>query len=191
MSKKGVQTTKSVSSVDEVIENHDYDGIQEFDNDLPPWWLYGFYGTIIFAVVYLVIHHVTNNMPLQDAEYQAEIAEASKLYKDVDEEYTAISTDEIALSEAEGLFKKNCAACHGQLAEGTAIAPNLTDEYWLHKGGINDVYKTIKYGVVEKGMKSWKSDFNNEQIYNISSYVLSLQGTNPPNAKEPQGEKYE
>ncbi|PHS64740.1 MAG: hypothetical protein COB00_11345 [Alcanivorax sp.] len=100
-------------------------------------------------------------------------------------------SDPAILANAESVFKKNCAVCHGQVAEGTSIAPNLTDEYWLHKGTINDVYKTIKYGVVEKGMKSWKSDFSNEEIYNIASYVLSLQGSNPPNAKEPQGDKAE
>ena len=184
-------TNKSKKSIDEIIEDHDYDGIQEFDNDLPPWWLYGFYGTIIFAVAYLVIYHVTESMPLQDDEYKTEIAEAAKLYKNVDENYAAATTDEAALKDAEALYKKNCIACHGALGEGNAIGPNLTDEYWLHKGGINDVVKTIKYGVVEKGMKSWKSDFNNKQIYDIASYVLSLQGSNPPNAKEPQGDKAE
>ncbi len=172
---------------DEVLEDHDYDGIKEYDNDLPPWWVYMFYLTFAFAVAYISVYHVFKVKPLMYGEYQEEVEAAEKLYANVDLEYDAPSTDEAVLSESKSLFVQNCAACHGQLGEG-GVGPNLTDKAWLHGGNVNKIYNTIKYGFEEKGMKSWKNEFSNQQIYGLSSYILSIQGTNPPNAKEAQGE---
>ena len=97
--------------------------------------------------------------------------------------------DATAIEKGAAIFKGNCATCHGQLGEGGA-GPNLTDEYWIHGGGIKNVFKTIKYGVPAKGMIAWQSQFSPSQMQKVSSYVLSLQGSNPPNAKSPQGPKY-
>ena len=87
-------------------------------------------------------------------------------------------------------YKTNCAVCHGVNGEGNVVGPNLTDDHWLHKGSIKDIFKTIKYGVPEKGMKSWAADFSPLQIAQLASYVKSLHGSNPPNAKEKQGELF-
>lgn len=171
-------------------EEHDYDGIQEYDNDLPPWWVAGFYVTIIFAVVYLFAFEVMGWGPTQEEEYQKEIAMAEIKYANVDLVYEGPTADEAALAEAQELFVKNCKACHKEDGRGE-VGPNLTDEFWKHGGSINDMYHTIKYGVVEQGMKAWKNDFSNEQIYNLASYITTLDYVaEKDGGKAPEGDKY-
>jgi cytochrome c oxidase cbb3-type subunit 3 len=181
---------------DEVMEGHDYDGIEEFDNDLPPWWKYSFYATIFFGAVYLIYYHVSDVGKLSDAEYQHEMAIAAQMSAASGEDDPNKPTDYQPLTAAgditsgKDLYMQNCAACHGSAAEGK-VGPNLTDEFWLHGGEVNKVFKTVKYGVVSKGMVAWQKKLSNKQILQVSSYILSLQGSKPANAKEPQGEKYE
>ena len=107
----------------------------------------------------------------------------------VDENNANMLTDESSLSSGKSIYMANCIACHGKDGEGT-IGPNLVDDYWLHKGGIKDIFKTIKYGYPEKGMKSWQQDLPAKSINDVASYIKSLRGTNPPNAKEKQGDLY-
>jgi cytochrome c oxidase cbb3-type subunit 3 len=179
---------------EEVDTGHDYDGIRELDNKLPPWWLYGFYGTILFACVYLWRYHVSHTAPLSGEEYaisvqKADAAKAEYLKKTaslVDETTVKQLTGADELEAGQKIFESTCFACHGKAGEG-GVGPNLTDEYWLHGGSIQDVFKTIKYGWPDKGMKSWKDDFSPSQIAQLASYVRSLQGTHPANAKAPQG----
>lgn len=176
---------------------HEYDGIRELDNRLPPWWLYGFYVSIIFAGVYLWRYHVSHTAPLpaeelQIAMTQAEAEKAEYLKKsanNVDENTVKRLTDAADLASGEKVFTQNCAACHGKAGEGI-VGPNLTDDYWLHGGGIKDVFKTIKYGWVEKGMRSWKDELSPVQIAQVASYIKSIHGSNPPNPKPQQGELY-
>lgn len=177
---------------------HDYDGIRELDNRLPPWWLYGFYLTIIFAGIYLWRYHVSHTAPSSGEEYQLAVqaAEAKraeflkKAANNVDEntvKYLQASED---LAAGQKIYATTCFPCHGKLGEG-GVGPNLTDDYWLHGGGMKEIFKTIKYGVPEKGMKSWKDDYSPVQLAQLSSYIKSLKGTNPPNAKAPQGPIYQ
>jgi len=177
---------------DELLD-HDYDGIHEFDNDLPPWWKYGFYLTIVFAFVYIGYYHVAKSGQLQGAEYEQEMAQAALMVSaDADDPNKLTTYQPLAtpadLSSGKTLFATNCAPCHGQNAEGK-VGPNLTDEYWLHGGEVNHVYKTVKFGITSKGMVAWKGKLSGKQILQVSSYILSLQGSKPANAKEPQGEK--
>ncbi|HEV2353540.1 MAG TPA: cbb3-type cytochrome c oxidase N-terminal domain-containing protein [Puia sp.] len=173
---------------------HDYDGIRELNNRLPPWWLYGFYLTIVFAGVYLWRYHVAHSAPLPAEEYQiavreAEVRKAAFLKataNNVDENTVKLLTDKSDLDAGKAIFQGVCFACHGMNGEG-GVGPNLTDKYWLHGGSVGDVFKTIKYGWPDKGMKSWKDDYSPQQIAQLASYVKSLSGTNPPNAKAPQG----
>jgi cytochrome c oxidase cbb3-type subunit III len=181
----------------EVMTDHEYDGIRELDNNLPPWWIYGFYGTIIFAFVYLFDYHVFGTSPLQLEEYKTELAEAEleknsrlkEVAASVDEETVIALTDAAALASGKDLYVGNCAACHGQGGEGL-VGPNLTDVYWIHGGGIKNVFKTIKYGVPEKGMIAWQTQLNPESMQKVASYILTLQGTKPANPKDPQGEEW-
>lgn len=177
---------------------HDYDGIRELDNRLPPWWLYGFYVTIIFAAVYLWRYHVSESAPLSAQEYQIAVQKAEeekaaylkKTANNVDETNVKLLTDATALDDGKSVFQKNCSACHGQAGEGT-VGPNLTDDYWLHGGSVVDIFKTVKYGWPEKGMRSWKEDLSPVQIAHVASYIKSLHGSNPANGKEKQGELYQ
>ena len=181
-----------------VLMDHDYDGIKELDNNLPPWWVWGFYGTIVFAFVYLVIYHITGTSPLQGEEYkisvkqaEVEIAEYMKnSANNVDENTVKLLTSADDLKAGEEIFQSICKTCHGAKGEGNKIGPNLTDNYWLHGGSIKDIFKTIKYGWPDKGMQSWKEQYSPMQIAQLTSYINSLKGTNPANAKEPQGELY-
>lgn len=176
---------------------HNYDGIRELDNKLPPWWLYGFYATIIFAGIYMWRYHVSHSAPSSEQEYQIAMAKAEqqkeeylkKSAANVDENTVKLLTNSADLQAGGTVYQSSCAACHGKAGEGM-VGPNLTDEYWLHGGSIKDVFKTIKYGVPEKGMKSWKEDFSPKQLAQLTSYIKSLKGTNPPNGKEKQGELY-
>jgi len=176
--------------------DHEYDGIQELDNHLPPWWKWLFYGTIVFAVVYLFIFVTTDSMD-QYKIYDKKVAQAEEakaaylatLSNNVDETNVEFTTDPANLALGAELYIANCATCHGELGEGK-IGPNLTDEYWIHGGDIVDVFKTVKYGIANK-MIAWESQLLPGQMSDVSSYVLSLKGTNPPNPKEPQGEIYE
>ena len=178
-----------------VMTDHEYDGIRELDNNLPPWWKYGFYLTIVFSLVYLISYHVTRSSPLQLKEYQTELAEAEaskasqlkSVAASVDENtVTPLPAPAIIASGME-IFKGNCASCHGQSGEG-GVGPNLTDEFWINGGGINNIFKVIKYGVPAKGMISWQQALKPEAIQKVASYIVTLAGTKPANAKAPQGE---
>lgn len=173
---------------------HSYDGIRELDNRLPPWWLYGFYACIIFSVVYLWRYHVSHSAPLSGEEYQLAVQDAAvkraaylvKAANNVDESTVQLLSSASDLGSGQKIFETACFACHGKQGEG-GVGPNLTDGYWLHGGSVQAIFKTIKYGVAEKGMKSWKDDYSPAQIAQLASYIHSLKGTNPPNGKAPQG----
>jgi cytochrome c oxidase cbb3-type subunit 3 len=177
---------------------HNYDGIRELDNRLPPWWLYGFYICIIFAGVYLWRYHVSHTAP-SSLEELAIVMEKAELEKEnylkkaannVNENTVTYLSDATSLEAGKKIFVTACAACHAADGGGT-VGPNLVDDYWLHGGSISDIFKSIKYGWPEKGMKSWKDDYSPAQIAQITSYIKSLKGTKPGTPKEPQGELYE
>ncbi len=188
---------KPLSEEKSLIIEHDYDGIQELNNPTPAWFMALFYVTIAFAVVYIAVFHVFKTRPLQDEEYAIEMKQAEKEKEAflansanrVDETTVTLTADGNVLTAGQTIFKNNCAACHGDKGQGI-VGPNLTDKYWLHGGKINDVFKTIKYGVQAKGMPNWDKQLTPKQISEVANYVKSLYGTNPPGAKEPQGDEY-
>lgn len=188
---------KSIEEEASIDTGHSYDGIRELNNVTPPWFIAGFLLSILFAIVYLYRYHVAESAPLQIEEYTIAVAEAKVKQAEylktqannVDESSVVfLGADGIAAGQA--LFATNCVACHGDKGQGASVGPNLSDNYWLHKGSIQDIFKSIKYGWQEKGMKSWKDDFSPNQIAQLTSYIYSLKGSNPAGAKEPQGELF-
>ena len=189
---------KSVEEEDEIILDHNYDGIKELDNSLPPWWLYLFYATMIFGVIYLVRYHVLDG-DTPEMEYQKAVAQARieiNKYKAtapdlITAENVELLTDEASLKRGRAVFNLNCASCH--LADGGgSIGPNLTDEYWILGGGIKNVFTTVSNGGRSgKGMVPWNKTLKSADIAKVSSYIISLQGTTPAKPKAPQGEKWE
>lgn len=183
---------------------HDYDGIKELDNEVPVWWKWGFVISLVFGIVYMYSYHIAKTKPLQQAELamdmeQAAILQAAYLEKsanNVDENTVKmLGADDIAAGKELYIKPGACATCHAEngsaIVNGASgIGPNLTDDYWLHKGDIKAIFYSIKYGWPEKGMKAWKEDYSPVQIAQISSYVMSLKGTNPQPAKEKQGELF-
>lgn len=187
---------KQVDDEGQLLLDHDYDGIKELDNNLPPWWVYLFYVTIIFAVIYLVRFDIlgadNQEMELKKemAQAQIDIAEYKKTAPDLmDEKTVTLLTDPADLAAGKAIFTTNCAACH-RADGGGQIGPNLTDDQWILGGGIKNVFHTITNGGRDgKGMIAWsKSGLKPKDIQLVSSYVLSLKGTNPPNPKAPEGE---
>jgi cytochrome c oxidase cbb3-type subunit 3 len=179
--------------------DHNYDGIKELDNHLPPWWKWLFYGTVAWSVIYLFVFHISGSLPLSGDEYQNEVAfaeeqarklKASRPQAEVDENSLAFTLDSISfISNGKTVFMdNNCGSCHRNDGGGNAIGPNLTDGYWLHGGHIRNVFSTIKNGVVEKGMPAWGKSLSPQQVRDVTFFVLSLKGTEPANAKGPQGE---
>lgn len=186
---------------DRYIGGHNYDGIRELDNRMPRWWLYLFYLTIVFAVVYLLGYHVTNWWPNQNAEYAIDSTEVAALkqtkpQQNIDLESMVPLTAPQDLALGEDTYKKICSACHAAEGQGL-VGPNFTDQYWIHGDtvtntiGMKNLYKVVVDGVIEKGMIPYKDQLSPQQIQQVLSYILTLQGTNPPNPKAPQGKKYD
>ncbi len=197
INRKYVNDAIPVEREADVLLDHDYDGIKELDNNLPPWWKYGFYLTIIVSVIYLVQYHVVGKGSVQLNEYNEQLAEA-ELQKQERLKETASMVDETtvtqlsesgAITEGQKIFTEKCIVCHGKSGEGN-VGPNLTDDYWLHGGQIKDIFKVIKYGVTSKGMLAWQGQLSPVQIQQVSSYIKSIHNTNPPNAKAPQGDLF-
>jgi cytochrome c oxidase cbb3-type subunit 3 len=195
-----LNNTKSVDATSEAHVNlgHDYDGIGELDNPTPPWWQWGFVLSVVFAVVYLWVYFVSHSAPNQIKELELANVKAEEQIKTylassankIDENTVTLLEDATEIAAGKKIFTSSCAPCHGSEGGGV-VGPNLTDNYWLHGGTIHDIFKTIKNGVPEKGMKSWKDDFTPKQIAQLASFIISLKGTNPANPKEPQGDLIE
>ncbi|MCL4640960.1 MAG: c-type cytochrome [Olivibacter sp.] len=190
-----VMGLRPLSEEEDLVINHAYDDIRELDNPTPAWFMGLFYATMVFGVVYLSVYHVFGWGMNQDDEYKKEMRVAEQERKtylasqvdNVDENSIEVDKSPEVIAEGKAIFDQNCIACHGAVGEG-GIGPNLTDNYWLHGASIKDVFKTIKRGVPDKGMIAWEQQLSPSKIAQVANYILSLQGTNPPNAKAPQGD---
>lgn len=191
---------------DQIHENHqDNDGIQEYDNPLPNWFVTLFYGCIVFAVLYVGYYTgygkalakaggVGQNLSASGAEYLLTIKHQEKMEglrkpKEMDEvEFGEFLKAPASISGGETVFKSNCLACHGAEGQGV-VGPNLTDEYWLHGGKPAAILASISNGYPDKGMPSWKPVLGEEKVRLVTAYVISLRGHQLANPKAPQGSK--
>lgn len=176
---------------DELLDSN-YDGIKEFDNDLPKWWIILFYLTIIFGLVYFVYFTFGPGLS-SDQRLSAELEAIKQLQKSLPVEAKSSAEDLLKLvkqperlEKGRLVYEGKCAACHAPLGQGL-VGPNLTDNYWLHGGKITDIKNVIEVGVLEKGMLAWKGLLTPEEIDEVTAFVFSLKGSNPPDAKAPQG----
>ncbi|MEO7265267.1 MAG: cbb3-type cytochrome c oxidase N-terminal domain-containing protein [Ferruginibacter sp.] len=196
LDKKIFTRAVAVEREEDILLDHNYDGIKELDNALPPWWKYGFYISIAAAFIYMFHFHVLGSGKNPTEEYQAEMASAqlqmeaynAKNVDRVDENNFTMPTA-VQIASGKDIFIASCFACHGKLGEGGA-GPNLTDDYWIHKGSFKDVYLSIKHGYPDKGMQAWDKNFSPKEIVNLAGYIKSIRGTNPPNAKAAQGDLF-
>ena len=187
--------TESLDNEGQLLLDHDYDGIKELDNNLPPWWVYLFYACILFGVVYMVRYEVLGadnqemELTKEVAQAKIDIAEYMKTAPDMmDEKTVTLLTDPADLAAGKEIYTTNCAACHRADAGGQ-IGPNLTDDKWILGGGIKNVFHTLVNGGRDgKGMISWKGTLKPKEMQKVASYILSLKGSNPPDAKAPEGE---
>lgn len=187
--------TQPIENEEAIVLDHDYDGIKELDNNLPPWWVYLFYACIVFAAVYLVRFEImggdNQEMELQKelAQAKIDVAEYMKTAPDLmDEKTVTLLTDPAELEIGKTIFTNNCAACH-RADGGGQIGPNLTDDQWILGGGVKNLFHTITNGGRDgKGMIAWKGTLKPKEIQKVASYILSLKGSNPADAKAPEGE---
>ncbi|MFC4740751.1 cbb3-type cytochrome c oxidase N-terminal domain-containing protein [Flavobacterium ponti] len=196
---KKLTRSKTIEQEADVMLDHDYDGIKELDNVLPPWWVYLFYGCIVFAFVYLIRFHIVGDYT-QEEEYLAEVAQADKdiaaynLIKPdpVNVDNVVLLTDAGSIAEGKNIFTaNNCISCHGSNLEG-GIGPNLTDKNWINGGDVKNLFTVISEGSTNNPvMAPWKAVIKPTEIQKVASYILSMQGTNPANAKDPEGEIWE
>ncbi len=178
----------------DIMLDHDYDGIRELDNALPPWWKYGFYITIFVAIFYILKFEVWHTGMNPTEEYNTEMAEAkaetdaylASMKENVDEK-TVVMLDAAGIATGKTLYTKTCVACHSPNGGG-GVGPNLTDNYAIHGATIQDIFKTIKYGYPDKGMQAWQSNFSPVEMQQLASYVKSLVNTNVAEGKAPQGD---
>jgi len=186
-----------ISQEADILMDHNYDGIKELDNHLPPWWKALFYITMIWGALYLMVYHVLHWMPLSDEEFTQEIAQADRESEIrmlgtghvIDENTVESTEDPLLLANGASIFKTHCVVCHADDGGG-GVGPNMTDAYWIHGGSIKNLFWVIKNGVPAKGMISWENQLSPEDIRDVASYILTLQGTSPVNPKAAQGELY-
>ncbi len=175
---------------------HEVDGIEEYDNKLPNWWLYTLYGSIVFGFGYWFVYQTAGFADLPGAEYQAEMAKAAAAQAATikaagvmtPEALTALSKDRGTVEQGKSVFKQTCAACHRDDGGGV-VGPNLTDEFTLHGAAPDKIYKVIMHGVPDKGMPAWGPQLGPDRVQAVTAYVLTLRGTNVGGGKPPQGER--
>jgi len=184
-----------IGKEEDIMTDHDYDGIKELDNVLPPWWLYGFYITIAIGIFYYIQVFTNAEQYSQKEEFAAEVEKGRlevEAYKKANPELfrtdIKLLTDATSLEEGKKVWTTYCVACH--MADGGGgIGPNMTDDKWILGGGMEKIFHTISEGGRPgKGMVSWKSVIKIEQRQQVASYVITLQGTTPANPKAAEGD---
>jgi cytochrome c oxidase cbb3-type subunit 3 len=185
------ETESRAPNSDQLLD-HEYDGIREYDNPMPAWWVNIFWGSFVFALGYLFHYHVSGNGTSIAAGHAAEVAEAAQvqakraLAETVSEDgLHKLMLDSSLMAEAKAIFGQRCMPCHGDQGQGV-IGPNLTDDHWLHGDTLLDIHKTVSEGVLAKGMPSWRMQLSAVQVRELAAYVGTLRGKNLP-GKAPEG----
>ncbi len=194
---KSANSFKPMEQETVILTSHEYDGIRELDNNLPPWWKGMFYLTIVFGVLYLVNYHLIGTGQLQQEEYETEMVVAAQEVADYKAALLAKEgpievpvTGPEAIAAGKKVYQKFCSACHGAQGQG-GIGPNFVDQYWIHGGSMANIITTIEEGVPTKGMIAWKNQLSGAEIQQVSAFIYDMEGANPDGQKAPQGDLYE
>lgn len=178
------------------ILDHDYDGIREYDNPLPGWWVLIFYVSVLWAAGYLAWWHFGPGVASRQARFAAldarlaekrAAASATVDYSSMEPALLALARDPAALAQGKATFALRCMPCHGPEGQGL-VGPNMADDYYIHGWRLSDMYRTVSEGVPDKGMISWKAMLSKDEMQQVTAYVATLRGTTPPNPKAPQGD---
>lgn len=184
-------STPEKSTGDKVV--HVYDDIQEEDNQLPNWWLFILFATIVFGFGYWFVYHTTKQAPNPPEVYRADVEALKKARAAAnpmsDEALADLAKDPAMLAAGQEVYKTTCASCHAQDGQGL-VGPNLTDKFWIHGNKPTDIAKAVDEGFADKGMPPWGPVLGPDKVRKVTAYVLSLKGKNLP-GKEPQGEPVE
>ncbi|MFN2317012.1 MAG: cbb3-type cytochrome c oxidase N-terminal domain-containing protein [Gemmatimonadales bacterium] len=181
---------------DSLLLDHEYDGIQEFDNPMPRWWLWIFYATIVYSVLYWFNVPGIGIGQGHLATYEAEMAAAGARSEELaalrtgptDASLLAMAEDQTVLELGATTYTQMCASCHAPDGGGL-IGPNLTDDYWIHGNSPLQIHLVIEEGVLAKGMPAWGAMLRPEQVDAVTAYVMTLRGTTPTNPRAPEGER--
>jgi cytochrome c oxidase cbb3-type subunit 3 len=184
---------------EDLLLDHEYDGIQEYDNPMPRWWIGIFWVTIVFAVLYWLNLPGVGSGKGRIATYEQEMSEAQATYGSLapapgsgpsEAELIAFAQDPAKRERGKTVYETNCTPCH-RSDGGGSIGPNLTDDFWVHGGAPARILNSVSAGVLDKGMPAWGTVLKPDDVAAVIAYVMSLRGTNPPAPKEPQGVKEE
>ncbi|MBS1958559.1 MAG: c-type cytochrome [Bdellovibrionales bacterium] len=184
--------SKQEPGFDVPLSDHEYDGIQEFNNPAPFWWQLAFYLSIVFAIGYYAYYEIgmgeSSDQRITEAMYKIkQIQNANKPQGPDEKELNAMLAQAESVDAGKEVFISKCAACHAPDGGGL-VGPNLTDQYWLHgKGGISDIYKVVRDGVADKGMPPWGPILKETELKSVVVFVKSLEGRKPAAPKAPQG----
>jgi cytochrome c oxidase cbb3-type subunit 3 len=180
---------------EENLREHAFDGIQEYDNKLPNWWLWILYGSIVFSLAYWLVLHTIGAGDLPHAALEKDMIAAAELQLAraaegglSNESLQLMTTIPARVAEGEALYLQYCAVCHQNDGSGS-VGPNLTDDYWIHGNTPMDQHAVITNGVTAKGMAAWGNQLGPTRVELVTAYILTLQGKNLP-GKAPEGEYY-
>ncbi len=175
---------------DQVLSSN-YDGIKEFDNELPKWWVQLFWLTIVFSIVYSVWFHAPSTPTptetlKQEMESLAQLRKSFQPASSGEDKILSLTSNSAAIAKGKDAFAAKCVVCHGPEGQGL-VGPNLTDKNWIHGGKISDILRTVREGVPEKGMLAWKDLISADELDSVVAFVWSIRNTTPPNPKAPEG----
>lgn len=181
---------RNESAKKDVLTDHLYDGIMEYDNPTPGWWHLIWFGTIVFSALYMLIYHLSPMVP----SHQQTVATAQRRENDQkfgaiahlpmgDDKMLLLMSDENWLKTGERIFQGKCVICHGPEGAGF-VGPNLTDDKYKNVRKLEDIYTVVRDGAANGQMPAQKTVLNDNQIAVVAAYVASLRGQNKPSVKE-------
>ncbi|MCP4291536.1 MAG: c-type cytochrome [bacterium] len=177
----------------DTVMEHEYDGIQEFDNKLPNWWLWIMWGSMVFGLLYWLVFHTLEIRDLPKGDFETEMRLADEAMFErmknnpvTNESLMALVEMPAKVTEGREMFVKFCVACHLDDGRGL-VGPNLTDNAWIHGCEPMNLYDIVSKGVAAKGMPSWINQLGPGGVQTVTAYVMTIRNSNIK-GKSPEGD---